>query len=85
VRAGHRCDLGTQDFGTFSKQEIDDIIAAMPRHNLVKRFTACCCRLAETRPETTCDNFVRDFGERFVPGYKVPSMVDRILAGPFSE
>ena len=38
-----------------------------------------------TRPETTYDNFARDFGERFVEGYKAPSTVDYLLNSPFSE
>ena len=32
-------------------------------------FTRDVCRIVETRPATTYDNFARDFGERFVPGY----------------
>jgi hypothetical protein len=78
-------DFGTPDYATFSKQEIDDIITAVPRLNLVKQFMACCCQMAQTRPETTYDNFIRDFGARYVDGYKAPSWVDIILAGPFSE
>jgi hypothetical protein len=33
----------------------------------------------------TYDNFTRDFGERFVPGYKRPSAVDYLLNSPFKE
>lgn len=82
---GIAVDFGTPDYDAFSKNEIDDIVAAVPRLDMVKRFTACCCRMAETRPETTYDNFMRDFGDRYVPGYKAPSLVDQILAGPYSE
>jgi hypothetical protein len=78
-------DFGTPDYGAFSKPEIDDIVAAVPRLNMLERFSACCCHMAETRPETTYDNFIRDFGERYVPGYKAPSLVDQILSGPYSE
>ena len=42
-------------------------------------------RIAEVRPDTTYDNFARDFGERFVPGYKAPSSVDLVMNAPFSE
>jgi len=78
-------DFGTPDYGTFAKKEIDDIVAAVPRLDMIKRFTACCCRMAEAHPETTYDNFIRDFGERYVAGYKRPSWVDIILGGPYSE
>ena len=41
--------------------------------------------IVETRPATTYDNFARDFGERFVPGYKPVSTVDYLLNSPFKE
>jgi hypothetical protein len=34
---------------------------------------------------TTYDNFARDFGERFVPGYTRPSTVDFLHNSPFKE
>jgi hypothetical protein len=39
----------------------------------------------ETRPTTACDNFARDFCERFVPGYKAASTVDYLLNSAFKE
>jgi hypothetical protein len=36
-------------------------------------------------PDTTYDNFVRDFGERFVPRCKRTSAVDLLLNSPFTE
>ena len=38
-----------------------------------------------TRVTTTYDNFARDFGERFVPGYKPVSTLDYLLNSPFKE
>ncbi len=78
-------DFGTPDHATFSKAEIDEIVAVVPRLHMVKRFAGACCQMAQAHPETTYDNFVRDFGERYVPGYKAPSWVDKIFAGPFAE
>jgi hypothetical protein len=57
--SGIGVNFGTPDYGTFSKKEIDDIVAAVPRLNIVEQFTACCCHMAQTRPETTYDNFMR--------------------------
>jgi hypothetical protein len=46
----------------------------------------CLSGLARARPQTTYDNFIRDFGERFVTGYKSPiSTVDLLSNAPFSE
>lgn len=46
---------------------------------------SCFCHIAETRPETTYDNFVRDFGERFAGGYQAPSSVHALMGAPFDE
>ena len=50
-----------------------------------RAFTDAVCRIIETKPETTYDNFARDFGERFVPGYTRPSTVDFLMKAPFEE
>jgi len=50
-----------------------------------KQFTRAVCRIVETRPDTTYDNFARDFGERFVAGYRPMSTVDYLLNAPFEE
>lgn len=66
--------------------EMKAIVAAFPRLGMKKRMTGCFCHIAATRPETTYDNFVRDFGERLVPGYRVPtSSVDLVAQAPFEE
>lgn len=78
-------DFGTRDYASFEQAEIDAIVAAVPRLNMVRQFMSCACQMARDRPETTYDNFIRDFGERYVPGYQAPSWVDRILNGPYAE
>lgn len=65
--------------------EVTAIVAAFPRLGMKSRMTDCFCHIARTRPETTYDNFVRDFGERFVEGYKAPSSVDFVMNSPFDE
>jgi hypothetical protein len=59
------------------------ILAAFPRLGMKRSFTDSVCRIIKTRPETTYDNFARDFGDRFVPGYKAPSTVDFLMNAPF--
>jgi hypothetical protein len=61
------------------------IVDAFPRVQMKQRFTRAVCGIVETRPATTYDNFARDFGERFVPGYKGKSSVDYLLNSPFQE
>ena len=49
------------------------------------KFTETCRHLVMAGPETSYDNFLRDFGERFVPGHKTISAVDLLMNAPFDE
>jgi len=62
-----------------------EILRACRRLDMKARFTETCCRLVTAKPETSFDNFLRDFGERFVPGYKPVSTVDMLMNAPFEE
>ena len=46
------------------------ILAAFPRLQMKRQLKECLCGVVQARPATTYENFVRDFGERFVEGYK---------------
>jgi hypothetical protein len=65
--------------------EVNGILSAFPRLSMKQRFADTCNRLVTAKPETTHDNFLRDFGERFVPGYKAVSTVDLLMNAPFDE
>ena len=68
------------------KGEMASILAAFPRVGIKQKLTECLSGIAKARPQTTYENFIRDFGERFVAGYKPsPSTVDLLLNAPFSE
>src|SRR5262245_6443795 len=78
------------DFGGFGVQslpagDLERILSAYPRLKMKQRFADSCCRLVTEKPETSYDNFLRDFGERFVPGYKTVSTVDLLMNAPFDE
>ncbi|MDH7808661.1 hypothetical protein DXT91_11555 [Agrobacterium tumefaciens] len=72
-------------YSLIPSSQVRAIIDAFPRLGMKKKMTACFCTIARTQPETTYDNFVRDFGERLVPGYSGPSSVDLVAAAPFEE
>jgi hypothetical protein len=78
-------DWGGFGYDALTEAEIASIIEAFPRLEMKERFTHAVCRIVEARPTTTYDNFARDFGERFVPGYKPVSTVDYLLNSPFQE
>src|SRR4029077_19534573 len=78
------------DFGGFGAEalpaaDLDLILSAFPRLGMKQRFAETCCQLVKAKPETSYDNFLRDFGERFVPGYKGVSTVDLLMNAPFDE
>ena len=82
--AGIGVEFGFQYDG-IPPNEMQSILAAFPRLKMKRRFTDSVCRIVRTKPETTYDNFARDFGERFVPGYTRPSAVDFLMNAPFEE
>ena len=78
-------DYGGFGLAALPAGDIDRVLAAFPRLRMKERFSEACCRLVKDRPETSHDNFLRDFGERFVPGYKAVSTVDLLTNAPFDE
>src|SRR5688500_10803557 len=83
--AGIALDFGGLQYDQIPKDEMKSVLAAFPRLDMKRAFTDAVCRIIETKPETTYDNFARDFGERFVPGYTRPSTVDFLMKAPFEE
>jgi len=78
-------DWGGFGYQELSEAEIATIVEVFPRLGMKEGFTQAVCRIVETRPTTTYDNFARDFGDRFVPGYQPASTVDYLLNSPFKE
>lgn len=78
-------DWGGWDYEALTEAEVAAIVGAFPRLEMKEEFTRAVCRIIQARPATTYDNFARDFGERFVPGYKAASTVDYLLNSPFKE
>ena len=83
--AGIGLDWGGWGYDKLTEAQVAAIVEVFPRLEMKQRFTRAVCCIVETRPATTYDNFARDFGERFVPGYKPTSTVDYLLNSPFKE
>lgn len=66
-------------------KDLAAINAAYPRLAIKEQFKDAMCGLARRKPQTTYDNFVRDFGERYVEGYKAPSGADALQNAPYQE
>jgi hypothetical protein len=79
-------DVVGLQYSSIPSSEMKAILTEFPRLAMKRRMTTCFCHIAATKPETTHDNFVRDFGERLVPGYKAgASSVDLVADAPFDE
>jgi hypothetical protein len=83
--SGIGLDWGGWGYESLPESRIAEVVDTFPRLEMKQRFAHAVCRVVETRPATTYDNFARDFGERFVPGYKCPSAVDFLTNSPFRE
>ena len=61
------------------------ILSAYPRLDMKNVLTTCLCSIAKNHPNTTRDNFIADFGLKYIPGYTRPSAVDFLHQSPFAE
>lgn len=78
------------DYGGFGLQELGDgdkhaILSAYPRLQMKQELTTCLSNLARNQPEMTRDNFIADFGTKYVPGYVRFTPVDMLHQAPFAE
>jgi len=78
-------DYGGFGFDALDAGDVGRILGDYPRLRMKTEFSEACCRLVTTRPDTSYDNFLRDFGERFVSGYTAVSTVDLLFNAPFDE
>lgn len=78
-------DYGGFGLDALQADDVGRILSTFPRLGMKDRFRETCCRVVRERPETSSDNFLRDFGERFIPGYKAVSTVDLLMNAPFEE
>jgi hypothetical protein len=84
--AGVCLDVVGLQYTLIPESERAAIVREFPRLGMKQRMTRCFCHIAKAKPETTYDNFIRDFGERFVTGYKpTPSAADLVANAPFDE
>lgn len=83
--AGICLDVIGWQYDLLPPDEIAKVVEEFPRLQMKRRMSKCFCHIAEVRPETTYDNFARDFGTHFVKGYAAVSAVDLVMDAPFTE
>jgi hypothetical protein len=82
---GVQVDISGVQFDHIDVAVRQQILQEYPRLSLKSQLTNCLCAVIRRKPATTYDNFIRDFGERYVPGYQAHSSVDRLNAAPFES
>lgn len=61
------------------------ILGEFPRLAFKNQIRTCLCNLIRRKPQTSFDNVLRDFGSRYVEGFKPPNFADLLANSPFSE
>ena len=84
-QSGIACDYGGVGYQQLSDDDKRVILSAYPRLHLKQMLTTCLCGIAKNHPNTTRDNFIADFGLKYVPGYTRLSSVDFLHQAPFAE
>jgi len=82
---GIACDYGGLGYNELSDDNKKAILSTFPRLGMKNELTTCLCGIAKNHPNTTMDNFIADFGMKYVPGYMRLSSVDFLHQSPFAE
>ena len=82
---GIACDYGGVGYQEMGDSDKKAILSAYPRLDMKNQLTTCLCGIAKNHPNTTKDNFIADFGLKYVPGYTRASSVDFLHQAPFAE
>jgi hypothetical protein len=71
--------------GALTWTEYEGIVKVYPRLKLVTGIKEIFCGFCQTKLETTYDNLVGSFGEKYVEGYTLQKAVDMFEACPLPE
>jgi hypothetical protein len=61
------------------------ILTAFPRLAFKDQFKGCLCNVVRQKPMMAIDNILRDFGIRYLEGFRPPNFADLVAGAPFSE
>ncbi|KAI9754397.1 MAG: hypothetical protein M4579_004735 [Chaenotheca gracillima] len=70
--------------GSLRQEEYDAIVLEFPRLGMMKGLKDIACHLCRTKPATTYDNFVGQYGEKYVEGFSLAGKrsIDFIESSP---
>jgi hypothetical protein len=82
---GIACDYGGLGYNELTDDNKKVVLSAYPRLGIKSELTRWLCGIVRNHPNTTKDNFIADFGTKYVPGYTRPSSVDFLHQSTFAE
>jgi hypothetical protein len=85
VGEGAGADVLGPDISEIKKADVDEVVKAFPRLGFKATFVDTCAEVVRRHPRGASRSFMRDIGERRVPGFSPANICDRIAQSPFSE
>jgi len=85
VSAGAAADVVGAGLEDVSAADRDAVLQAFPRLGFKSKFVTACADVVRRNPRGAGRTFMRDIGERRVPGFQAPNICDAIEQAPFSE
>ena len=85
VGAGAGADVVGAGLEDVTAADRDAVLRAFPRLGFKSEFVATCADVVRQHPAGAARTFMRDIGERKIPGFKPANICDAIEHAPFSE
>jgi HD domain len=85
VGEGAGADVIGPDFSQIKKADSEAIVLAFPRLKFKDAFVKTCADVVQKHPRGAAQSFMRDVGERYVPGFHPRNFCDLIAQAPFEE
>jgi HD domain len=85
VGAGAGADVVGAGLEDVTAADRDAVLHAYPRLGFKSEFVATCADVVRQHPAGAARTFMRDIGERNVPGFKPANICDAIDRAPFSD
>jgi hypothetical protein len=85
VANGAAADVVGLEISKMAPARKEQVLRAFPRLGFKANFIQTCAEVVRRHPEGASRSFLRDLGERHVPGFQVPNICDAIATAPFAE
>ncbi|MBV9624955.1 MAG: HD domain-containing protein [Acidobacteria bacterium] len=85
VGEGAGADVIGPDPSQIGRTDVDQTIKAFPRLRFKTSFLNTCADVVRRHPAGASRSFMRDVGERYVPGFHPRNFCDYVISAPFAE